>query len=69
MIQSRLLDFVAAERGQYPGAGNNLFALGLGQVERYEFFLQVILGRYHENSAEFLAAVRVHQGSTEHGRG
>lgn len=70
VIQSRLLDFVSAERMQYSGQGNNLFALGLGQVQRYEFFLQIILGRYHEISAEFLAAVRAQRDmGSQHGPG
>lgn len=44
------------ERNHYPGQANNWFAFALGQAERYEAFLHIILARYHETTAAFLAA-------------
>jgi hypothetical protein len=45
----------------YPGDGRNLFSLAVSQVQRYEFFLRMILRRYDENCTEFMGAVMAHR--------
>jgi hypothetical protein len=56
-IHSRLAEFGAAECEHYPGDGRNFFSLAVSQVQRYEFFLRMILQRYGETCTEFMSAV------------
>ena len=56
-ICSRVLEFGITEEGHYPDDGRNLFSLAVSQVQRYEFFLRMILQRYDETSTAFMGVV------------
>jgi hypothetical protein len=49
-----LSEFVSAERSQYHGEDNNLFAFAAGQALRYYDFLSIVMGRYEAASEEFV---------------
>jgi hypothetical protein len=71
-IHSRVMEFGLAEEQYYPDDGRSLFSLALSQVQRYEFFLRMILQRHEQTITEFMGAVlrqqnmaRQHAGARE----
>ena len=59
MKTNPLLQFIHSERDHYENADNNLFATGLGQAERYYYFLTVALDRYQNAVTELEPLTRL----------